>query len=117
MTHAALGEDRVVIVVVDGATTCIMTIFVPVSIGVWSVHDILREHRCGFYADTHTHGIWKFTIHRLRGPDASLGVSSLLLDLLFFIAYLPPHVWFFFFFNDPAPPEIYPLPLHAAFPI
>src|SRR2546430_7291263 len=24
---------------------------------------------------------------------------------------------FFFFFNDPAPPEIYPLPLHAALPI
>src|SRR5256885_3813121 len=23
----------------------------------------------------------------------------------------------FFFFNDPAPPEIYPLPLHAALPI
>src|SRR2546422_2300503 len=23
----------------------------------------------------------------------------------------------FFFFNDPAPPEIYPFPLHAAFPI
>src|SRR2546430_15890052 len=24
---------------------------------------------------------------------------------------------FFFFLNDPAPPEIYPLPLHDAFPI
>src|SRR3989440_11398419 len=24
---------------------------------------------------------------------------------------------FFFFLNDPAPPEIYPLPLHAALPI
>src|SRR6202040_3524540 len=24
---------------------------------------------------------------------------------------------FFFFFNDPGPPEIYPLPLHGAFPI
>src|SRR5256886_5770336 len=24
---------------------------------------------------------------------------------------------FFFFFNDPAPPEIYPLPLHDALPI
>src|SRR5256885_16604375 len=28
----------------------------------------------------------------------------------------PPSV-FFFFFNDTAPPEIYPLPLHAPFPI
>src|SRR3989449_9340626 len=26
-------------------------------------------------------------------------------------------VLFFFFFNDPAPTEIYPLPLHDAFPI
>src|SRR2546428_2441819 len=26
-------------------------------------------------------------------------------------------IYFFFFFNDPAPPEIYPLPLHAALPI
>src|SRR4051795_11460378 len=25
--------------------------------------------------------------------------------------------YFFFFFNDPAPPEIYTLPLHAALPI
>src|SRR6202049_2170007 len=25
--------------------------------------------------------------------------------------------FFFFFFNDPAPPEIYPLPLHDALPI
>src|ERR1022692_3917061 len=29
---------------------------------------------------------------------------------------LPGRV-FFFFFNEPGPPEIYPLPLHAAFPI
>src|SRR5256885_8762349 len=28
-----------------------------------------------------------------------------------------PHLVFFFFFNDPAPPEIYPLSLHAALPI
>src|SRR5256885_16261559 len=27
------------------------------------------------------------------------------------------HLSFFFFLNDPAPPEIYPLPLHAALPI
>src|SRR2546429_9247668 len=27
------------------------------------------------------------------------------------------HVLIFFFFNDTAPPEIYPLPLHAALPI
>src|SRR2546430_14396110 len=26
-------------------------------------------------------------------------------------------IFFFFFFNDPAPPEIYPLPLHVALPI
>src|SRR2546423_13185395 len=36
---------------------------------------------------------------------------------LFF--YLPTRLpsCFFFFFNNPAPPEIYPLPLHAALPI
>src|ERR1035438_8926166 len=27
------------------------------------------------------------------------------------------HALLFFFFNDPAPPEIYPLPLHDALPI
>src|SRR2546430_17543916 len=27
------------------------------------------------------------------------------------------YIFFFFFFNDPAPPEIYPLPLHDALPI
>src|SRR3989441_10446659 len=30
---------------------------------------------------------------------------------------LAPVLFFFFFFMDPAPPEIYPLPLHAALPI
>src|SRR5256885_3729301 len=29
----------------------------------------------------------------------------------------PPPVFSFFFFNDPAPPEISPLPLHDALPI
>src|SRR5256884_7561107 len=28
-----------------------------------------------------------------------------------------PFFWFFFFLNDPATPEIYPLPLHDALPI
>src|SRR5256886_16062421 len=28
-----------------------------------------------------------------------------------------PVVYFFFFLNDAAPPDIYPLPLHAALPI
>src|SRR2546422_9752237 len=32
-------------------------------------------------------------------------------------APLPPHQTFFFFLNDPAPPEISPLPLHDALPI
>src|SRR2546430_7716739 len=30
---------------------------------------------------------------------------------------MSPSYIFFFFLNDPAPPEIYPLPLHAALPI
>src|SRR2546426_1700928 len=29
----------------------------------------------------------------------------------------PPRLFFFFFFNDTAPTEIYPLPLHDALPI
>src|SRR5256886_14800309 len=42
--------------------------------------------------------------------------------LLIFICFFLQHrlyliFLFFFFFNDPAPPEIYPLPLHAALPI
>src|SRR5258708_2337220 len=39
----------------------------------------------------------------------------LLLSLLFTIS--PSPSFFFFFLNNTAPPEIYPLPLHAAFPI
>src|SRR5256885_95676 len=36
---------------------------------------------------------------------------------LIFVKPPQPTSFFFFFFNDPAPPEFYPLPLHAAFPI
>src|SRR5256886_4215357 len=36
---------------------------------------------------------------------------------LFFTNLLLQSLYFFFFFNDPAPPEIYTLPLHAALPI
>src|SRR2546430_15861504 len=36
--------------------------------------------------------------------------------ILIFIDTQSP-IYFFFFFNDRAPPEIYPLPLHAALPI
>src|SRR2546429_8827253 len=40
-------------------------------------------------------------------------------SLLFYLSsVIPlPLFYFFFFLNDPATPEIYPLPLHAAFPI
>src|SRR5256885_5231536 len=41
-----------------------------------------------------------------------------ILDLSFILLTLPPFtIFFFFFFNDPAPPEISPLPLHAPLPI
>src|SRR2546429_9317531 len=33
------------------------------------------------------------------------------------IASVRPHLLYFFFLNNPAPPEIYTLPLHAALPI
>src|SRR3989475_11623854 len=36
---------------------------------------------------------------------------------LSFLLLTPSITHFFFFFNDTAPPEIYPLPLHAALPI
>src|SRR5256885_14572377 len=37
--------------------------------------------------------------------------------MLIFLTTAIPTSHFFFFLNDPAPPEIYPLPLHAALPI
>src|SRR5258708_13098992 len=36
---------------------------------------------------------------------------------LFFLTYLPARSFLFFFFNDPATTEIYPLSLHDALPI
>src|SRR3989440_11275087 len=46
----------------------------------------------------------------------SRSLSSL---CVFFIFHMLPSLraFFFFFFNDPATPEIYPLPLHAPLPI
>src|SRR5256885_1422686 len=37
--------------------------------------------------------------------------------LFFFLSLTPPFFFFFFFLNDPAPPEIYPFPLHDPLPI
>src|SRR5256885_13420508 len=43
---------------------------------------------------------------------------DLFLSSPFLFPFIPPsRLFFFFFFNDPAPPEISPLPLHAALPI
>src|SRR3989441_11043854 len=39
------------------------------------------------------------------------------LSFFHYLMHLVPCSFFFFFFNDPAPPEIYPLPLHDALPI
>src|SRR2546430_14333908 len=39
-----------------------------------------------------------------------------LLNRLYFFCLRPPRFFFFFFLNDPAPPEIHPLPLHAPLP-
>src|SRR5260370_41250762 len=39
------------------------------------------------------------------------------LILFFFLFIIILFIFFFFFFNDPAPPEISPLPLHDALPI
>src|SRR5256886_7103201 len=44
-------------------------------------------------------------------------MSHLYLTVFFFLLLFLQFIFFFFFFNDPAPPEISPLPLHDALPI
>src|SRR5256714_6035704 len=49
-------------------------------------------------------------------------ISSLYFFIFFFLfffiyLFITLHFFIFFFFNDPAPPEFSPLPLHAALPI
>src|SRR3989454_10481965 len=57
----------------------------------------------------------------IAGPLCSLNAIVLILhfsEFLFsFLSIVLLLFFFFFFFNDTPPPEIYPLPLHAAFPI
>src|SRR2546430_14913130 len=56
---------------------------------------------------------WTRTVRaRPRKPQSRSARATLC--LLFFAT---PMLLFFFFFNYPAPPEIYPFPLHAALPI
>src|SRR2546429_371521 len=50
-------------------------------------------------------------------PSRYLSILPLLHHSFFINPPTPSHYFFFFFLNDPAPPEIYPLPLHDAFPI
>src|SRR2546428_11904579 len=42
---------------------------------------------------------------------------SLSHTIVLFKGFVKLSTFFFFFLNDPAPPEFYPLPLHDAFPI
>src|SRR5262249_61701098 len=54
----------------------------------------------------------------LHVPDSGSPVlSPLSLTTLSLISISPPSLLFFFFFNDPAPTEIYTLSLHDALPI
>src|SRR5256885_14008394 len=54
-------------------------------------------------------------------PLAPIPIISIhqpfVLTSLFSLHHLIPLLFFFFFFMNPAPPEIYTLPLHAALPI
>src|SRR5260370_798637 len=50
-------------------------------------------------------------------PSRSFFLRSLGTFLFLSYTVAPPFSFFFFFLNDPAPPEIYPLPLHDALPI
>src|SRR2546430_5690203 len=54
-------------------------------------------------------------LYPLRFNEPRLNTHSFTLILYSFS--IPPMLFFFFFFNDPAPPEISPLPLPAALPI
>src|SRR5260221_11057664 len=62
-------------------------------------------------------------LHSIPIPERLLPVfhyfSTFLQNIFIPLFNLNPFFFFifFFFFNDPAPSEIYPLPLHAALPI
>src|SRR5258708_6729867 len=55
--------------------------------------------------------------HFLLLIDVFCALKNINSSISFFSIPLPPAIFFFFFFNDTAPPEISPLPLHAALPI
>src|SRR5256885_15669974 len=44
-------------------------------------------------------------------------MNGIMADVLFFYTHDKLLIYIFFFFNDPAPTDIYPLPLPAALPI
>src|SRR5260370_841288 len=48
---------------------------------------------------------------------SAVWVRHLIQVIFFSPLFMYPHISFFFFFNNPAPPEFYPLPLHAPLPI
>src|SRR5256885_2312194 len=50
-------------------------------------------------------------------PRSASSQFSRLISTSLFVELLLSLFFFFFFLNDPAPPEIYPLPLHDALPI
>src|SRR5258708_2782459 len=82
---------------------------------VLSVSALARRHR------TPTRIFLTFILILQTMMSTRLACSSTLISFAclcsFFSLILPSPFFLFFFLNNPAPPEIYPLPLHAALPI
>src|SRR3954449_4813721 len=67
---------------------------------------------------SHSHIVCRLLLEQKKTPHVSSTHSHLLsLPLLINPSTADPAYCIFFFFNDPAPPEIYPLSLHDALPI
>src|SRR5260370_100361 len=73
---------------------------------------------CQLYTDLCSHPSRLLLADRLLSLSPSIYTTlfSTTLAVICFTPDLPP-LMSFFFLNNPAPPEIYPFPLHAAFPL
>src|SRR5256885_1406705 len=115
-----VDDDLCLLVITYDSTRRVTTVIIADTMHFVNAHNSSSNHE----ADSYEAVVLRFSpaccvhIHYSRDiyTFKCFHIYNMLV-FLFCLLIMSPHFFFFFFLNDPAPPEISPLPLHAPLPI